>query len=110
MPPGTNANALEEALQARIAVIQIDPLRYRYARSRDSRAPSRSGARGKAHLHPEMPEKWTQSSAWLAAGGIGRGPNMCWQDAGKYAATSDGKVRSDTFTLATGITISRVVA
>jgi hypothetical protein len=23
-------------------------------------------------------------------GGIGRGPNMCWQDAGKYAAASSG--------------------
>jgi hypothetical protein len=34
----------------------------------------------------------TQSSAWLAAAGIGRGPNMCWLDARKYTATPDGGV------------------
>ena len=30
------------------------------------------------------------SNVEVSVGGIGRGPNMCWQDAGKYAAASSG--------------------
>ena len=47
-------------------------------------------ARRKDMLCGNLLSDTPDSNVEVSAGGIGRGPNMCWQDAGKYAAPSSG--------------------
>jgi len=83
---------LEEVLQASIAAIQMDLFRYRELHDDVGDAfvhPVKRGMICCVEIHclkcPSQVRGYPQKASE-------RGPNKCWQDAGKYAAISDGGV------------------